>query len=456
VNEHGFTVVEAVVAAFVLVLGVLGALQLVDAGNRGTFRATQGQVLVNRAEAELEEIKKLPFQRVALTEAPQPGSADLNNPSSRLSEGSFALARDGSELRPLIVNQSEDDLGEVQPVGEFSSGDVSGTIYRYVVASSDATCPAPCEHLKRVIVAVVPDRTASGGDRGYQELQSDIVDPDVTPEDNPLPPGEENEIYPATFWLTDTGCDQGTRQEITGSHLTHRTGGICSDGTVMGSDPPAGGGAPDLMGVEQPILCEHGDDSCDPEVIPPLYDYSAEVEGDRGLQLERPGTSGCALNSLLSDPLFDFKQQHLWLSRPIQEYGLDQLVLVKRATLSLWTRAATPMQGRVCVYLFKREAGPTIVDVAVPDSSLNDADYFMYPSATGSMQWPTEWTEITVPMNYASNLTLWPDERLGLGISVEASGTGSAAPLQFAYDHPNYESRLEVESHSLIGGLLGD
>jgi Tfp pilus assembly protein PilV len=41
-DERGFTVVEGAVAALILVIGALAALQAFDSGTRNTFRAEQG------------------------------------------------------------------------------------------------------------------------------------------------------------------------------------------------------------------------------------------------------------------------------------------------------------------------------------------------------------------------------------------------------------------------------
>ena len=54
--------------------------------------------------------------------------------------------------------------GRAERLARFTSGNVKGTIYRYVVWDNQASCPAPAAPcLKRVIVAVALDATASGG-----------------------------------------------------------------------------------------------------------------------------------------------------------------------------------------------------------------------------------------------------------------------------------------------------
>ena len=65
--QGGFTLIEVVIAIFLLMLGSLTVLSLVDASTRNNFRVEQSQVAVNHLEAELERIKQLPYTEVALT-----------------------------------------------------------------------------------------------------------------------------------------------------------------------------------------------------------------------------------------------------------------------------------------------------------------------------------------------------------------------------------------------------
>ena len=48
-SEAGFTIVEVMVAALLLLIGSLGMMSLVDASSRNTYRAEQSQVVVNHS-----------------------------------------------------------------------------------------------------------------------------------------------------------------------------------------------------------------------------------------------------------------------------------------------------------------------------------------------------------------------------------------------------------------------
>ena len=56
-----------------------------------------------------------------------------------------------------------------------------------------------------------------------------------------------------------------------------------------------------------------------------------------------------------------------------------------------------------------------------------------------------------MPLSFDLNTHLVPGSRLGLAIAVEKAGTGvgtAETGLQFHYDEPSFDSRLEVKTHS--------
>jgi hypothetical protein len=481
-EERGFTVVEVVVAALILTFGALGVLAIGDTASRNTFRAEQSQVVVNRLQAELEHIRQLPFSEVALSAQPS-SSSDPGNPGSRVSGTTFALNEDGTNPRPLAINGgttpggTEIADGAIDPgPEEFVSGDVHGRIYRYVAFGG---APADCDgcsadDLKRVVIAVELNSTATGGERIYQEVQSEIANPDTAPADNDLPEtgGEEGDDV-ATFWLTDTPCDQTSRQPLAGNHNLHNTRGICSQGLQTGPTK----GAPDLMFNAQPPETDAGTGT--------VYDYATDVEpaqnplddiGTNVLKQSSSSPTGCLLNAPLLSQL-DFpalstetekqKKVHMWLSNPLNSDL--QMLTSADATLEMWTKSinGASYSGRLCIWVFKRFAAVNLlgqtVTVDIPalnvDPPLTNVAHFEFQRNT----WPQAWSEISVPMhfiwaadalNVLSGLTLTGPPRLGLAITVDRGGT-SGTGIEFMYDHPDFESRLEVQNDQGFS-LLGD
>ena len=465
--------IETMIAALVLALGSLATLQLLGTQARSTFQGEQSQVVSNRLQEEMEKIKQLPYNQIALTGIPT-DTPDTSDPRWRVSGGSFSVTQDGSQLRALVYNGSAlfgggaVSGGAISPAPQsFSSGDVSGTIYRFVVWEDDPSCPATscpgAQDLKRVIVAIRLNTTGPGGVRHYQELQSQIADPNATSGTNNNPAVNST---PWTFFLTDTpgGCTNTDRQVITADHLVHNTDGNCSAGlkdssnctTVLGiTSCPAG--TPDLMVTHAPPLVDET----------PLFDYATDLEPavnpdlDKGLQMPRPNSNGClsslfqpltnAQGQLLPDPDPTRMQTiHKWLSNPMGSGA--NVVLSGTGTLDLWSQtiSAATYSGKICFWIFERHLNAQGVPVDTPFANLdlNSATYFTHTPLSGV--WPATWSELHIPLRFnGAAITLGPNSQLGFALQVERQGT-TGGGLQFMYDEPSFDSRLVVDTTSQL------
>lgn len=171
--------VEVLIAVLILTLGALATFGLLSDAIRNTQRAKGTQVALDRAQQEIEALRSLPYQQLALTATPAAETNPLS-PGYRVLGGTFALVREPpSSYANMVVSTVE---GKVPPGPEpFSSGDVSGKIYRYVVWRNDDKCGTGCpgeQDFKQAVVAVklnTPGNQAA--ERGYVEVQSDFVDP---------------------------------------------------------------------------------------------------------------------------------------------------------------------------------------------------------------------------------------------------------------------------------------
>jgi type II secretory pathway pseudopilin PulG len=455
-REDGLTVVEVLVAAMIMIVGGLAVLQVVDAATRNNFRAERSQVVSNRLQDEVEKVKTLSYDELALTGLPA-DTSDTTDPRWRTQGDNYAVTQQGGSQQPLVYNGSalygggSVNGGAIDPAPvPFTSGDISGNVYRFVVWENDDSCSeAQCpgtQDLKRVIVAVGADTTTAGGAAQYQEVQSQIVDPEVQPVDNenPLPPGDDDS-KPWTIFPTDTSCDNTTRQPITGDHLTHNTRGACSTGQTSGNNP----GAPDLFS-DAPLL--------DPDIESPIFDYATDVEPsvdpdkDKGLQLLPQSSAGCTSDALgaFSPPDAEvdrFQRIHRWLTPPIPSE--DEVQLDGDGTLELWSQTVNSVSypGKICLWLFKRQVnvlGQT-TDTAFTDLSQGGAGYFTYSQSS----WPTTWSELQITFDFPSDIVLQPGDRLGMALAIDPSGTGDGSQgLQFMYDEPSFDSRLELMTQS--------
>jgi len=455
-REDGMTIVEVVVAGLILVLGAVGVLGVVDAATRNTFRAEQSQVVSNVLQSEMEELRQLPYEELALTETP-PDSGDPADPNSRVSSGTFFYTgRNNTGLKPLVYNGSSNKgdpvAGGVVDPGPtpFTVGDVKGQIYRYVVWD---TCPsalcAERQLLKRAVVAVRLDTTASGGTRRYQEVQGQFVDPDAEPATFPSQEPGGDDALTWTLWLTDTPCNQSERlahPATNGSHATHNTRGDCAAGLKTGNVP----GAPDLLWTEAP-----------PDGTDFKYDYAQDVEpqpvGDEGLQMLSGGSCGSTEMTDLARGVATaadatpttFQKVHRWLSPPMPSgEGAGDVLLTGDGNLNLWTRTigGAVYQGRLCAWLFVRAYGKdTITDtLAVNLGPPLNLHFEHFATA-----WPSSgWTEVSIPLGFGyaeegGALPIPPGARLGLALSV---GNDTPSGLQILYDEPSFESRLQLET----------
>jgi hypothetical protein len=439
-GEDGLTVVEVIVAGMILVVGSLGVLGMVDAATRNTFRVEQSQVVANVLQREMEEIKGLPYEEVALTTLPTHASNEAD-PNWRVEGTAFYTNRNGTGgLKPLVYG------GSVAPGPEsFEVDDVKGSIYRYVVWDKDCSPIWLCEggeFRKRIIVAVRLDTTASGGVRRYQEVQGQMVDPEAEPSENPGPAPGGGTATPWLLWLTDATCDRSEpkmplERAEEGDHVGHNTRGTCATGPKSGNAP----GAPDLLWPEAPPLSDET----------PVYDYAIDVEPlgspdhDKGLQLLVGKDCGAMPATMIatspdSDPA-TFQKLHKWVTPPIPDAVTD-LTLTGDATLSLWTQSIEGgvYAAQICAYLFVREAG---ADVALL-RPLDSLPYFTYSGSP----WPSSgWAQITVSLDFKSptggQVALAQGSRLGLAISVD---DGSGSGIQTLYDEPSFDSRIQLNA----------
>lgn len=460
-REDGFTVVEVLVAILVLAIGAIAILQVFDVASRNTFRAEQTQVAIDRAQREMESIRNLAWEEVALTATPGT-SGDADDPRNRVSGTSYALSPGGGNLAPMVIeNVGGQDTGSVDPgPTPFTSGDVSGTVHRYVVWQDDPSCaPTDCpgsEDFKRVVIAVTIDDGAVGGERAYREVQGDFTDPEAVSDKGAGPGSGDQLITAQQFFFSDTRCGSGsgdpTRQEPS-DHPTHDTLGGC--GVASGDST-----RPNALLVEAP----RDPAPADP-LVPPLYDYATDVEpgggtapDDFGLQMLAQDTDGCNASPIGSERR---KQIHRWVTRPMP----SSFTMNGQATIELYTRTINDVSvpGAICIYLYRRNA----LDVATPITITNvvptSANPYGFSCATvgtspavfarcATNLWPQGNPQrVRFNLSFASNLTLPADERLEVAISVDRSGTPENA-LQFMYDHPDYLSRIEVKTTTPLAG----
>jgi prepilin-type N-terminal cleavage/methylation domain-containing protein len=458
-EEAGFTIVEVLVAVLIVSIASMTTFTLLSAATRNAQRAEASQVALEYAEQELELLRSMEDKNLALTASP-PSSTNKNNPNSRVTNGTFALTRQPfGNYRNLVVNGGSlyggghITGGTVNPgPTAFTSGDVSGRVYRYIVWRNDekcaeATCPGKQDY-KQIVVAVrlnTPGNQAA--ERSYVEVQSNFVSPTDNKESDPLPGANGKVITAQQFFFTDSPCSASgltTRQEPTANHLLHNTLGTCASGLQTGTTK----GAPDALVLGSPP-------DPDPEDInnPGKYDYANDSYLDTspdagiGVQIRKDDTNGCHYTPVgTTNPE---SQVHRWVTDPVT----SAFVLNGNVTLEVFTQSINKAQssGKLCIYLFKRhETGsPPVATDTMLTNSLGGTPYWTYLE---SPIWTTELKAKILTMTFSgAPFTIPVGDRLGVALSVERQSTPADA-LSFMYDHPQAPTRIEVDTSTPIDG----
>ncbi len=459
-DAAGLTVSEVLVASVVLVLAASAAFMLLAAATKNAQRAQGTQIALDLAQEEMERLRAVPFDSLAIDRVPVAEAGEPLSPNSRVNGQTFAVKRTPpGEPKALVVNS--DGFG-FSPESEIVPGsEISGKIYRYVVwrADCEPTCASGSEdgrEYKQLIVAVKPNRAVNNeGERGYVEVQSDMVDPSAyegAPPPSGSPPVIGDGVTAQQFFLSDTPCSQSgttTRKDIAGDHLLHNTLGTCASGPQNGPSKP---GAPDALLLAGPPDPDPLDD-----LNPLLYDYSDDTyleptpDTDKGVQIRRDDAPGCYFNPTgATNPE---SQVHRWVSDPLPadfEAG-------EKLTLEFYTRTLNDAlyPGRLCVYVFEREesGSPAVAEDTLLTASGTGNAYWTY-EPEGTDYWPRNfWTRVRVPLEYENSpRTIAKGNRLGLALGVDREMTPAEA-IPIMYDHPNYPSRLEVETETpIVGG----
>jgi Tfp pilus assembly protein PilV len=191
-NEEGFTLIEVLIAAFVLVAGSMAVFMTFIAGVHNVQRARDAQVAQGVAQREVEKIHALPYARVVNATTPAT-SSETTSPANRVSGTEFNLSRTGTEKAPLAIagsgvcsssapcvnsGGSSSCVGGTSP-GTFTNGTATGSVYCYVTTMKDEACEATtgasCAY-KRIVVAVWLEKDGNQGKRPtYYEIQSTVT-----------------------------------------------------------------------------------------------------------------------------------------------------------------------------------------------------------------------------------------------------------------------------------------
>jgi hypothetical protein len=483
-REQGFTIIEVLVAALLLTLASAAIFGALAAATRNGARAKSSQVAVDVAQREMEKLHSLSFEELELYSYPQFSSNPLNPNHRVASNNNFNLQREPEgEPAPMVVDFEREGGVKPGPIA-FEEGEVKGHIYRYIVWRTDKSCPevelgeGSCHAFhayKQLVVAVKLDSTQSEPrERAYFEVQSAVLNPDLQAEAPEC--GAEaqcegeggggggggegggggssktgSDVTAQQFFLSDTPCSTTgatVREEIEGDHLLHNTLGTCASGAHTGTTP----GAPDAL-----LAGAAPDPAPEDPTDPALYDYSNDSyleptpDTDKGVQILRDDKSGCNYEHKPEEGTIHPEAKiHRWVSDPFA----TQFKLTDKVTLEFYTRTLNDAlyHGTLCVFLFDRHETGSGESIVATDSLLKDKNttgnpaYWTY-TPQGNGFWPRNaWTKVRLPMEFlGAPYTIPVGDRLGVALSVEPGNTDAEA-IPIMYDHPDYPTRIEVNT----------
>jgi len=209
--EDGFTIVEVLIAALVMTIGILGLIGAFDSGRKLTLLSERRTAMAHRAQLELERLQTYPYGQLAMVSAPAHASeknnpdyyVNLNSPVKCTSVGYGCFAfneRATTEEEPLVTAGKEKEClttaegecgivatspisrkcGEKVGACEWADGLVAGNVYDFITWHSDASCTkcsSKTNNYKRLTVVVTVKVPASNHEPPPLRVSTIVAEP---------------------------------------------------------------------------------------------------------------------------------------------------------------------------------------------------------------------------------------------------------------------------------------
>jgi Tfp pilus assembly protein PilV len=161
-------VVEVLIAALVLTVGIVGLIGAFDSARKLTLLSERRTAMAHRAQLEIERLQTISYSELAMNSAPT-HSAETANPDYYVKEGGtheYQFGAGGTEVETLAIAEGTGKVSATpsgrscaEKVGacEWKDGLLSGNVYDFVTWHTDTHCGAECpasENYKRLTVAV--------------------------------------------------------------------------------------------------------------------------------------------------------------------------------------------------------------------------------------------------------------------------------------------------------------
>ena len=261
-RESGFTLVELMIAIFVLLVGVLGSVALVDGANRTTASTRAREGATNLARDVIEGTHNIPIKQVVAVGANLPGTLSAAGVGGSVTGGVWKVSRRNFvytvQVSACAMDDGQDARGTQDPSFTWCSDSATGTAdpnpldYARVTATVSWTNGGTHQVVQRALL----NNTSSGAG-----IVSVTTNPPSTPPDQPVITSQATTSvsFIATTDTAATSADwflNGTRQ----GSATKGAGGTSftwpwNIGTATGGAPcsTSGGGVLDgtyLVGAQ--------------------------------------------------------------------------------------------------------------------------------------------------------------------------------------------------------------
>jgi Tfp pilus assembly protein PilE len=477
----GFTIVELMLAIFVLAVGVLTTFAVFGVSKRAIKVSELHETETHLAQKEIQRLQALPYSQVGMTSAPS-HSTDPNNPGFYVSTTPSAScpsfqwnqSSGASNTAPVVVVGCGFPGDSQYTVPSQTTTTVNGVIYTindFVTWVNNDTiclpgtgCPVNNAY-KRVTVEVTNNLAAGNAPTSPVLISSVITDPHALPivgnpnVNNPLnnptitcTDGSGHTVScnyglgaqtPNTYYLTNTP-EQNPYSPPTGDnscmHYTDQqlplvAGVLNCGGSSLG--PCTGGSTPVLTGCPQPDLLNNAPP---PSTILQEYNFSPNLSASTAGRVILRDTNATGSNPCSATPSRDARMAEWWATKPLSA----QLNLSGNGGMTLYTNTlhGSSVNVTMCVGIYLESPALGILD---PLNLLGSTDSIQLGVAAYTM---AAWPAVPTPISFTFN-NLFAAQAAAAGTSLAvrvwvAASSGDDIVVQ--YDAPTARSSVQINS----------
>jgi prepilin-type N-terminal cleavage/methylation domain-containing protein len=160
-REEGFSLIELMVAALVLAIGLLALVSGLDHSRELVNRAEKTEAATHQAEEAIERILSMRYDRVSLPAYPMT-STDEKDPRFYVTGTTYEWDQgtEGGQSEELAVDAANGEVANSY-TWEDSDSRLNGVVHQFVTTTGDRCtgtgCPSGDQAAKRVTVAVTVD-----------------------------------------------------------------------------------------------------------------------------------------------------------------------------------------------------------------------------------------------------------------------------------------------------------